>query len=317
MSALLDEHMKTLRLIQACDSSGRMGPALPDAILSEFQTAIASGNLDGIRTLLAEHFPDTSKRCPGKYNIKELLPALSQAARHDQVDVLKEILVPYLHSPETIDFVAYEAVDTCSKNTLLLLLDLGWDINLRFGPGLTVLESFLYDTTPDRGNSKRRDMTYWLIDHGAGLNERPSHTDTTGMSYAVEHAPVDFVQELLDQHGGDAQKGQLLHHALQRKPTDGIVDMLRLLIDRGAPLNVTKFANDERASRNFWPLDLGTPLHEAADRGNVEAVKFLLEQGADTNIVSSRSKTTAREWAEKAGHSEIAAILRSPDQYKI
>lgn len=318
MSALLEEHMKTRRMLQACDTS-QLGPPLPDSILSQFTAAIASDDLNAIHTLLDEHFPDRTEVFPGKYKIQELLPALSQAARHDQADVLEEILVPYPHPFNSFDFIAREAIDTYSKNTLLLLLDHGWDINGRIDSRPTVLETFLHHShsTPDRDSHERRDMAYWLIDHGAGLNERPRHVDTTGMSHAVEHASVDFVRDLLDHHGGDVQKGQLLHHALRRRHKDDIVEMLHVLLERGAQLNMVMYADDQRFFRNYAPMDLGTPLHDAAQQGNVEAVKYLLTQGADTNVLSSRNRLTALQRAENAGHDDVVAILRSPDQYKL
>ncbi|CAK7229925.1 hypothetical protein SEUCBS140593_007410 [Sporothrix eucalyptigena] len=311
--------MQSLRLMQASGSKS-LGTPLPDNILNLFTVAVTAGDLDAIQTLLKEHFFNGSR-----YLIYELYPVLSQAARHDQVEIVKEIFVRDPFSFATEDFVAREAIDAGSGNTLLFLLKYGWDINGRIQPGLTVLETLLHH------GGKDRDMVIWLIAHSASLNERPRHIDFTGMSQAVEHASLPLVQELLDEYGGDVLQGQLLHHALKRgsraqsrtqpesKPpaANDIVEMLGLLVERGAPLNLTLYANDGVSSYNFRISDHGTPLHEAAQMGHVEAVRYLLAQGADTSITSTRSKTTALAWAEKAGHKDVVAILRSPEQYKL
>ncbi|KIH94842.1 hypothetical protein SPBR_03808 [Sporothrix brasiliensis 5110] len=323
MSARLEEHMRIRRQFQACGAK-RLGPILPDEILDQFTAAVTADDRDAVRALLDTYFPDRTQLIPGQYNIHELFPVISQAARNDQADVLKELFVPYPFPYQSTDFVAREAIDAGSKHTLLLLLEHGWDINQRIHPGPNVLESLLHLGAQDR------DMVIWLVAHGASLNVRPEHKDMTGMSQAVEHTSLELVRELVDEWGGDVHRGQLLHHALKRqsrtqsgtpvsKPAaaSDIVEMLGLLLERGAPLNLTFYADDEASSQKYRNSDHGTPLHEAAYMGHVEAVQYLLAQGADTSIVSTRSKTTALAWAEKAGHEDVVAMLREPDQYKL
>lgn len=343
MPARLEEQMSLRRQFRAYGSK-QLGPELPKEILDQITAAITADDRDAIRLLLDEYFSDRNQVFPGKYNIHELFPALSQAARSNQTGTLEELFVPYPFPFQTANFVAREAIDAGSKNTLLLLLKNGWDINKRIDPGLNVLESLLQQGAQDQD---AQDMVLWLIAHGAGLNERPWHKDITGMSQAVENASPDLVRRLLDNYGGDVHRGQLLHYALQRRPAqvygetqnsktgsqsaiadtaatsaasnkaDDIVDILDILLQRGAPLNQTLYANDEVSSNNYRSTDHGTPLHEAARMGLAEAVRFLLSQGADTSIVSTKSKTTPLEWAEKAGHTDVARMLRSPDEFEL
>ncbi|KAL1891986.1 hypothetical protein Sste5346_007330 [Sporothrix stenoceras] len=164
-------------------------------------------------------------------------------------------------------------------------------------------------------------MTLWLIDHGADPNQRPV-IDTTAMSMPALYAPPSLIRELLDDYGGDIHRGQLLHHALDRQSTTGrngdsdTIKVLSLLLERGAILNRTMDADDAPSRIMYCFVDHGTPLHKAADKSNIKAVRYLLSQGADTSILSSKKKT-ALQWAEAAGRKDVAAMLRSPDQYRL
>ena len=54
----------------------------------------------------------------------------------------------------------------------------------------------------------------------------------------------------------------------------------------------------------------GTPLAAAARKGQVEMVRFLLEQGADPAAPAESPWAQPLYWAEKEGHGEVAALLK-------
>jgi ankyrin repeat protein len=147
-------------------------------------------------------------------------------------------------------------------------------------------------------------MALWLLERGADLNVRPV-IDITPLSHAVKYATPDLLRELLDR-GGDVQKGEVLQHALNRS-TD-VVTVLGMLLDKGAPLNAVMYANHPGSWRMYFFLERGTPLHKAATIGNAEAVRFLLDRGADPSIPNSKGRK-ALECAERAGHKEIVEML--------
>ena len=69
------------------------------------------------------------------------------------------------------------------------------------------------------------------------------------------------------------------------------------------------------ADVNVKGVDKRTPLHEAASRGNVNVVAFLIEKGADVNAVTNMgrgrtSRYTALSLALDGKHDAITELLR-------
>ncbi|MCY3665767.1 MAG: ankyrin repeat domain-containing protein [Gemmatimonadetes bacterium] len=54
----------------------------------------------------------------------------------------------------------------------------------------------------------------------------------------------------------------------------------------------------------------GTPLAAAARKGQVEMVRFLLEQGADPATPAESPWAQPLYWAEKEGQGEVVALLK-------
>jgi len=81
-------------------------------------------------------------------------------------------------------------------------------------------------------------LTNWFLDHGADPNVG-CYFDYTPMSCAVKNAPMKTVK-LLFERGGDIKKGQLIHHAVERGSQD-VIEMLDLLLQKGAQLNERKY----------------------------------------------------------------------------
>lgn len=144
----------------------------------------------------------------------------------------------------------------------------------------------------------------WLLDHGADPNQQCA-INLTPLSWAVACAPVRVIKTMFDR-GADVQKGEPLQHAIDRE-TD-IVEVLSLLLEKGAPLNKTMYQNDYQSWRLYFFMGLGTPLHKAADQGKVDAVQYLLGQGADTTIKDARG-WTALDYARDSNHPDVVKLL--------
>ncbi|HSR68448.1 MAG TPA: PQQ-binding-like beta-propeller repeat protein [Acidobacteriota bacterium] len=76
----------------------------------------------------------------------------------------------------------------------------------------------------------------------------------------------------------------------------GDTETLSRLLDKGVDVNSTTRYNS-------------TALHFAADKGHLEAVRLLLERGADPNVTDSFYSTTPLTWALSKGHREVALLL--------
>lgn len=90
----------------------------------------------------------------------------------------------------------------------------------------------------------------------------------------------------------------ILHSCIDREDDDRH-DLLELLIDAGADVNL-KGTND-------W-----TPLHMAGARGDLEAIRILMENGADPSIRTDiDSYATPAEEAASLGQKAAARLIRA------
>ena len=116
---------------------------------------------------------------------------------------------------------------------------------------------------------------------------------------AVTHYPIGVIRFLLDKdldlNYQDRGGWSALHNAARR----GDVEIVRLLIDKKAKIDLLTRG--------------GTPLNSAAEKGHVEALQFLLEQGANANAQDSFERTPlslAAKKNHKAGHHWILLPAR-------
>ena len=136
----------------------------------------------------------------------------------------------------------------------------------------------------------------------------PRGTCQNLLEYAIYWSPTEFIRRLLElgananyaEHGGFPS----LIAILSTDRTDRR-ELLELLLAHGADL--------AQRGLNDW-----TPLHYAVSRNDCEAVRFLLDHGADPRArMRIDDRTTPLEDAERLGRREIVHMLhagRSPTQ---
>lgn len=121
-------------------------------------------------------------------------------------------------------------------------------------------------------------------------------------------ASLDTIERLFDR-GGNIERGQLLHNAVQRAAPDA-VELVRMLLDKGAPINSIQYKNHAPSWRDRCFFGLGTPLHYAANDGRVDLVSLLLSRGADPTILDTKGRTVLQS-AEHYRQSDVIELLRS------
>lgn len=149
------------------------------------------------------------------------------------------------------------------------------------------------------------ELIRWFLDHGADPNVK-GDWDITPFSAAVQGGSLSTLHLLL-QHGGDTRRGQLLHFAMQRSAPDQLA-VIDMLIACGAPINARMFENDPESWLYNRSGGMGTPLHKAAELGNLEVVSYLIERGADCSILDSVGRT-ALDLAKAEAHDDVTEVL--------
>ena len=173
-----------------------------------------------------------------------------------------------------------------------------------------------------------------LLDTGADVNaEQNSFSDNTPLHIAAEKGQVKVVEALLDAsadiHAQDRRDRTPLHSASYYSRTEVVKALLaaganvharneydRTLLQVGVLLGLCP------ATPKLWRLFLHpaqmsnaknkygeTPLHDAAEEGQVEVVKVLIAAGADTEVMNKYGETPL-DLARKRGKTEVVKILR-------
>lgn len=172
-----------------------------------------------------------------------------------------------------------------------------------------------------------------LLDHGIDPNvggTHPTFEDRSPYESAVLYGNLD-IAELLAGAGAETTMAdpsswfigalfsadrQRVERALATDPTL----LQRVLAERGDL--IARATELDRPSAISLLLDLGfdinhrqrtTALHEAAWRGNLPLVQFLVEHGADPQIVDESHDSTPRGWAEHNGRPQVVAYLDGLD----
>jgi hypothetical protein len=143
------------------------------------------------------------------------------------------------------------------------------------------------------------------LPHAAGVGDAAAVArwfDATGRpvlgSLALHYPHSDPRFPRADLHWGPPTTQQVLDIALAWAVLNRHFEIATFLLERGANIN-TDWATHEPASI----------LHEAAIQGDEDAVRFLIDHGADLTMTDYRYQSNAEGWARYGSHDERMADL--------
>lgn len=214
--------------------------------------------------------------------------ALTVAALHEQLGIM-DFLIEQGADLNDINNagkgIMHQALEAGKVTSALKLIDAGADVNLRCTED---------DWTPLRTavNLGYIEVAQRLLKKGADPNIKAEKSDSfTPLFNAVNDNSMELT-ELLLAHGADMNAlddggWPPIGYAAR----DNALDTLELLLKKGADPNVTG--------------DGFTMLHGACENGNMEAMKILLEYGADPRRVYSFQDKDGKEWKIEPLHSAV------------
>ena len=145
------------------------------------------------------------------------------------------------------------------------------------------------------------DYVQWLLSHGADPNSGHLMTDSTSALTAATTLGLYDHTTLLISYGA-ALSGR---GAAAAAAANGHTELLRYLITQGADINevgVRDFGDRRKIGEE------GTPLHNAATRGDLEMARMLVGMGARIDL-RDRLGRTPWDRAKQAGMDEVSRFL--------
>ncbi|KAJ5652176.1 hypothetical protein N7507_009602 [Penicillium longicatenatum] len=278
--------------------------------------AALSGKLEIARILLEN--PDINPHARGIYGDT----ALWKAVFHDQVDIVKELLLYGVspNSPQRYEWMAlHRATLQENLDIMKVLVDHGADVNL-----ISLGETPLM-VSCSIGSVK---ATEFLLNNGADPNMSNKHERTplsSAASHGDEHMSSAFFElDMFKEHGrsplpsatahgdeeiGEGFSGPPLYHGL----SDHDVNPYAVLqcpssSNENDHFSVVKLLLEKGVLVNCQDITGNTPLFEACIKGDREVVEILLGHGADINHRNMLGETPLF-FATMCGHPSIVKIL--------
>jgi ankyrin repeat protein len=268
---------------------------IQDPLFRHAVDLLDAGDDKGLRELLREHPGLVHQRVVfegGNYftNPSLLEFAAENPVRHDR-------LPPNIVEIARVVLEAGAKADAMSVNMTLALVCSG-RVPRECGVQAPLIDLLCdYGADPNSGTGPA--LTHGEFQAAEALLRRGARMD---LPAAAALGRTNDAQKLLAKAGSDER-----HRALAWAAQHGHTAIVRLLLDAG---------EDPDRYNPMGCHSHSTPLHQAVIHGHDQVVHLLVEHGARLDIKDILFQGTPLGWAEYAGHTEIAAYLRTQEQVR-
>lgn len=169
----------------------------------------------------------------------------------------------------------------------------GIELNPRFKSGNHAIHRF--------ARNGRMDIVAELLDRGVDIHLKGSDGNSI-LHNAVASGRRDLVTLLLDRGANLEARNKYSYKPIHWVADSDDLEMMALLIGRGAKFDV-------KTSASFIITEMRTPLYLAIENHHEAMARYLIEQGADPNIVCDTSHATALVAACRGNQVDLVRLL--------
>lgn len=162
--------------------------------------------------------------------------------------------------------VPMRAAESGSVEVMQALMDAGMSVNIMMEKMGTPIVTAIY--------RQHVPLIKFLLENGAPAHDYEWFPGESLLANSARFKTLDIMKLLLE-HGAKANDNSSMRAAAE----EGNIPALKLLMQRGAHIDEPYFQYGDVEGSNY-----GTPLHWAVIAEQVETVKFLLDNGARTDL---------------------------------
>jgi len=224
------------------------------------------------------------------------MTSLHWAAQSGDISLVREVLAQGSFTGQERNVMSYRALDLASSGDIFNLLVERFkirDINPKLKDGNYSVHRF--------ASKGKADIVRSMVERGVSVDFTGKDKNTI-LHYAAASGSTELVAYLLQAGAKANARNTNGFTPLHWIAETGNIEAARLLLDRGAKI-------DAQTDFEFVIQETQTPLYRAVDKRQTAMARFLIERGANVNILCDSSCNTALTAACQADDIELIDLL--------